>query len=235
VALSTGEAGRSGDPASSAAAERRNTILDVAEELAIAGGYDAVTMRAVAYHANLSVPTVYQYFPNKDVLILAVAHRRVIPRYEALARHTLQMGNSPAMRLKAFVTWSLHGHQCAPRFVEASVKALNSTSGGGHALRAAQTDSIRQLLERHLAGLPQDIVTRVSAVVLAVLRANTLDWANGVCTFDELRDAMYSAVDLLMAAANSACPGLLQSDAEPDPTGVVVPIKVSRTPEPLEV
>ena len=42
-----------------------------AMELASAGGYDAVQMRAVATHATVALGTIYRYFVGKDHLLAA--------------------------------------------------------------------------------------------------------------------------------------------------------------------
>jgi AcrR family transcriptional regulator len=51
-------------------------ILDAAEALLIAGGYEATTMAAVAARAGISSNAVYWYFPGKDELFAAVLRRR---------------------------------------------------------------------------------------------------------------------------------------------------------------
>ncbi|MFW0788612.1 TetR/AcrR family transcriptional regulator [Gordonia sp. CPCC 205333] len=50
-------------------------ILDVAEELFIADGVNAVTMRQVAEAVGCSRATLYRYFPSREVLQLAYIDR----------------------------------------------------------------------------------------------------------------------------------------------------------------
>lgn len=70
-------------PSSSAAEQRRRPrqqrsratvafVLEAAAQLFAAEGYEAVTTNAVAARAGVSIGTVYQYFPNKDGLVLAL-------------------------------------------------------------------------------------------------------------------------------------------------------------------
>ena len=49
--------------------ERRTRVIEAAMRLALAGGYDAVQMRAVAERADVAIGTIYRYFSGKDDLI----------------------------------------------------------------------------------------------------------------------------------------------------------------------
>ncbi len=47
----------------------KNSILQEVENLLNAGGYSAVTVRAVANRCGVGVGTVYNYFPSKEALL----------------------------------------------------------------------------------------------------------------------------------------------------------------------
>ena len=51
--------------------ERRTRILDAARSLIAERGYDAVTMRDLADHGMVSVPTLYKLFGSKNELLFA--------------------------------------------------------------------------------------------------------------------------------------------------------------------
>ena len=55
---------------SPARAATRDKLIAAAVELATQGGYDAVTVRAVAAAAGTSVPTAYQHVSSKDQLLV---------------------------------------------------------------------------------------------------------------------------------------------------------------------
>jgi len=55
--------------------ERVNRILDVAEELFIADGYNATTTNAIAARAKVSIGSLYQFFPDKAAIVQALAKR----------------------------------------------------------------------------------------------------------------------------------------------------------------
>jgi len=81
--------------------ERVNRILDVAEELFIADGYNATTTNAIAIRAKVSIGSLYQFFPDKAAIVQALAKR-----YGDLLRQQLAAvdGIDPtAMPLNAYV------------------------------------------------------------------------------------------------------------------------------------
>lgn len=67
-------------------AARRAAIINAAERLFAARGYDCVGMDDVAREAQLAKGTLYLYFDNKDSLYLAVAVRGAAILKEMMAR-----------------------------------------------------------------------------------------------------------------------------------------------------
>ncbi|WP_238526456.1 TetR/AcrR family transcriptional regulator [Gordonia neofelifaecis] len=57
--------------------QRRVDILQSGESLLMTGGYDALRMRDVAAGADISLGTVYTYYPNKESLFIAVFASRL--------------------------------------------------------------------------------------------------------------------------------------------------------------
>ena len=55
--------------------QRRKKILDAAEKLFFMKYYDAVSMDEIAIEVELSKPTLYQYFRDKESLFLAIVER----------------------------------------------------------------------------------------------------------------------------------------------------------------
>lgn len=54
---------------------REDDIIDAAERVFFARGFDAATMDDVAREADFSKRTLYKYFSSKNQLTLAIAHR----------------------------------------------------------------------------------------------------------------------------------------------------------------
>ena len=62
-------------PDQARAARRRDSLLDAVTRLLAARGYEAVTTNAIAREAGTAVGTVYDYFPNKDAILVALLER----------------------------------------------------------------------------------------------------------------------------------------------------------------
>jgi len=69
---------RGGDrPRRLSRAERRTHLLDVAADLIVDGGFEAVTMEGVAARAGVSKGLGYAYFNNRDELLAALFDREL--------------------------------------------------------------------------------------------------------------------------------------------------------------
>lgn len=60
-------------------------IMDVAEDLFAANGYDGTSLRQIAHGANIKEPGLYNHFSGKQGLYEAVLFRALNPMAEALA------------------------------------------------------------------------------------------------------------------------------------------------------
>jgi AcrR family transcriptional regulator len=72
--------------------ERVKHILDVAEQMFIAEGYSATTTNAIAARAEVPIGSLYQFFPDKGVMVQALTLRYMEilqQRFDAL--HTAEM------------------------------------------------------------------------------------------------------------------------------------------------
>jgi AcrR family transcriptional regulator len=66
--------------------EMREAILRVAREIAIAEGWSSVSIRKIADRIEYSPPMIYEYFANKEHLLLALlteGYRQLLPRLRA--------------------------------------------------------------------------------------------------------------------------------------------------------
>lgn len=72
---STGEAGRR--PRQERSRHRVESILDVALELVVEQGAEALAMREIARRAQVQISSIYQYFPSKAHIIRELAKRNL--------------------------------------------------------------------------------------------------------------------------------------------------------------
>lgn len=83
--------------------QRRSTetverIVDAAARVFDECGYRRTTTNAIAERAGVSVGSLYQYFPNKDALLVALAERHVEEASEAFRAHlSTAMARGPSL------------------------------------------------------------------------------------------------------------------------------------------
>lgn len=117
---------------------RRRQILDAATEVMSRAGFHATAMQAVAERAGISVGLIYQYFGNKDDLLLAVIvdiledFRDQVPAAIAAAR------DDPVARFEA-------GFRICCRVVDTKRDAVNLTYRESRTLSAEGLERIKQL------------------------------------------------------------------------------------------
>ena len=93
-------------------------ILQAAAEVFEAFGYDDGTTERVAARAGVSIGSFYQYFPNKDALLVALAARH---RAETLALQQAWLDglarDDPSLDdgLRGYVDWLVASHAARPR------------------------------------------------------------------------------------------------------------------------
>jgi AcrR family transcriptional regulator len=66
--------------------QRRDLILDTAADLLVAGGTEAINTNAIADRAQIAVGSIYQYFANKESILVALSDRYM----QQLAANTLE-------------------------------------------------------------------------------------------------------------------------------------------------
>lgn len=125
---------------------RRIEIMEAVERLLARGGLNAVTMRAVAAEADVSLRLVQYYGRTKDELLGAVLDRladKSVERWQARARR--QGYESPLEMIKAFYDEALPTDQASRDFHRVGVSmeslAITNPDMAGHAF------------QRHLSGL----------------------------------------------------------------------------------
>ncbi|MBW4509170.1 MAG: TetR/AcrR family transcriptional regulator [Scytonematopsis contorta HA4267-MV1] len=65
------------NPSGSRGQQRRDLILDTAANLLADSGIEAINTNVIAEQANISVGSVYQYFSNKEAILIALGERYI--------------------------------------------------------------------------------------------------------------------------------------------------------------
>lgn len=159
---------------------RRIEIMEAVERLLARGGLNAVTMRAVAAEADVSLRLVQYYGSTKDELLGAVLDRladKSVERWQARARQ--QGYESPLEVIKAFYDEALPTDRASQDFHRVGVSMED--------LAITDPDMAGQAYQRHLSGLGDHLsgVLRssgLSATAARCLALEVMALAHGVGT-----------------------------------------------------
>lgn len=149
----------------------RERILDAAAYIFVEHGYAAGTTNRIAEHAEISIGSLYQYFPNKDAILaeLLVQHvdRGTWTQADQL---DLSAGSLEAM-VRALVRDAIDNHRDDPQLLRIMIEQapmsqdLRDTIARHGKLRVGQ---VRELLARHPDVGVRDLDTAAELIVLTV-------------------------------------------------------------------
>ncbi len=169
-------------PRQARAAETVAAILEAAAQILEAGGLAGFTTNAVAERAGVSIGTLYQYFADKDAIVLALAQQQVGLALAEIARALSgEIDPTPEGRVRAMVRAAVHAFRGRQRARKAVMEAV--LSRGQHselmlpvvafvAEHGARVGKIRQPIFARLTPLQTFVMSRS---MIGVLRAAVLE------------------------------------------------------------
>lgn len=98
--------------------ETRQRILDAAARVFASHGYAAGTTNRIAAAADISIGSLYQYFPNKDAILVELVRRHVTEGVAAVSEQLAVLRSASASlpaRIGALVDAALSTHTDDPR------------------------------------------------------------------------------------------------------------------------
>jgi AcrR family transcriptional regulator len=102
-------------PTQARSRETVEAIIQATTYILTRSGFELLTTNHVAERAGVNIATLYQYFPNKESLLVEVMRRHVAAtRAAALEAMQKQRGNSLRERLRAHVEAMIAAHRVAP-------------------------------------------------------------------------------------------------------------------------
>ena len=150
-------------------------LLEATTRVLIADGYDAASTNRIAKAADVSVGSLYQYFPNKEALVLALAQQHANRMLELLARSAAEVGTGPIeVAVPQFVRGMFAAHQVEPELhLALTQQVLHVGLGPFEEFQQAGVEMVKVWLSLHRDRLvPTDLdsaawlcVTTVDAVV----------------------------------------------------------------------
>jgi AcrR family transcriptional regulator len=187
-------------------AERRERILAAAREIIAEGGFEGLTMRALARASRVTVPTIYNLIGSRDrVLIAAVEEQteRFLAGIEAGEHAT------PAARLLSVVEACVRELLRQPRYYRSLLRLLASSPEAAK-VRTEVGRTLARELGRGLDDLRDagELVGWVEDAALlhrlvAHLAFTSLQWADGELSNDALRAATVYETSLVLVAVTS--------------------------------
>jgi AcrR family transcriptional regulator len=148
-------------------------VLEAAAQVFERHGYTEGTTNRIAERAGVSIGSLYQYFPNKDAILIEVSRRHVAEGMSALAPHlqSLNEGASWTEVLPGLVDTMVAMHAVAPMLHRALFEEIRLP----HAVRVeleTLEDALVDLTARALAAdphvAPEDPRLAASIVVNAI-------------------------------------------------------------------
>ena len=150
--------------------ETVNVILEASARILETEGLRGFNTNSVAAKAGLSVGSIYQYFPNKDAILLVLIERFEDAAQEAIneaLRSSKGRPLKPSLRL--FVRALVGTHYSRSR-LNRLLEAEEERLGGGSADFAFRP-GLRDLLQEHKSEIAQTAVDATERVAMAIMRA----------------------------------------------------------------
>lgn len=131
-------------------------ILEATAHILVDEGVERLSTNRVAQVAGVSIGSLYQYFPNKEALVLALLERHVSKMLGLLSKHATELIGAPMEEaVEAYVRVVLQTHQIAPRLHH--VLTLQALDLDMSALAAWEAQA-RKMVQGYLETRRDDIV-----------------------------------------------------------------------------
>lgn len=94
-------------PTQARSRERVARILDAAAQLVVTAGVDGLTTRSIADAADLPVASLYQYFADKEAVLLALCERDMAEMDDQVARDLVDLAERTELSVAGLVETSM--------------------------------------------------------------------------------------------------------------------------------
>ena len=187
-------------PGQARSKETVNVILEASARILESQGMRGFNTNAIATRAGVSVGSIYQYFPNKDAIVLALISGFEETLHHAV-RRVVQAGRGrplkPRLRLLVRELVTVHYRRSRlNRVLEAEEERLGSDADS-----SAFHESVLQLLRDHQNEVAVPVSAATERIVIAILRALVdLGLASGASPRSTEQRAMHALCGYLLFA-----------------------------------
>lgn len=153
-----------------------DAILQASAQVLVRDGYAKTTTNRIAERAGVSVGTLYQYFPNKDALVVALCEQHSDEMMALLSASIEELQDaSPENATRVIVRAMLEAHAVNPQLHEAIISNLPKERQFEQILAVnAQAEAmIRVFLELHRDRLATDNIDMAAFIVVNTVEALT--------------------------------------------------------------
>ena len=132
---------------------RRAEILEAAERIFIADGYEGATIRKIADEVGVSSTALYMHFPDKGAILLEISERTItqlLNRNSDIAAKPMDAANRVKLMLDSYMRWGFE-HPNAYQLVFSTLRPVSDVVGENVADLSARCYEIFSGVVREIA------------------------------------------------------------------------------------
>jgi AcrR family transcriptional regulator len=179
-------------------------VLEASARIIEQEGMAALTTNRIAERAGISIGTLYEYFPNKDAILIAMARRRIAEDERQVREAFLAAGPDVRELARAAIRKMIALHLDRPK-VRRAVMAVHLAHGHSQEHARPVQDIAELVIERLRANGRQEHVLTPGAMfvltraVIGVVRA-AFEERSGLAGTRDLEDALVALVEGFLAS-----------------------------------
>jgi len=158
-------------------AQKRQHLIDIAENVFFEKGYEAATMDQIAEKAEYSKGTLYLYFKNKEELYIAISTRS-ISRFQSIIHEEMQKSNTGEEKLSAIKNAYLRFFLEDPDHMKVMLHAFRSPAVIERLHEDQET--LKMIMQKD-----QEVNELIASAILQSSREGTLKGKTGEITQEE--------------------------------------------------
>ena len=147
-----------------------DAMLDAAVKLLKRGGAASITTNRIADTAGVSIGSVYQYFPNKHALFIAL-HERHIKQVEGTMRRKIAESADGSLEclIQSMVEGMVETHEADPELSLLLQSEVPHRADGATGFATRMQEAIRTALAPHIRGVSRRADLNAQAFIVANL------------------------------------------------------------------
>jgi AcrR family transcriptional regulator len=163
--------------------QRIHKILNAAEQVFATAGYDNATTNAIAAHADTSIGSLYQFFPNKEAILKAVV-LRYLEEIHTLFDQNFSPEAAETLTLTDFLERLIHGFAQLNAshagfrllfFAKQTSPEVAETTGALHNESVDRIDALLALRAPNLSSQQRHTCSRTCVVIFQSLMSLAMD------------------------------------------------------------